>query len=143
MVGHRFIERLAAHENAGDFEITVVGEESRPAYDRVNLSKFFEGGDAGTLALASPAKYEEAGVSLILGDPVTSVDRPAKRIQTGSGLVLDYDKIVFATGTSPNEPPIEGRDAPGCFVYRTIDDLQAIGEAAASAFANGGAVFGG
>jgi nitrite reductase (NADH) large subunit len=143
MVGHRFIETLVAHRSAGDFEITVLGEESRPAYDRVNLSKFFEGGDAGTLSLANPARYEEAGVRLVLGDPVTSVDRQAKRIRTRSGLVLDYDKLVLATGSSPFVPPLEGRSALGCFVYRTIDDLQAIGAAAASASANVGAVIGG
>src|SRR5450755_272755 len=133
MVGHRFVESIASRGQAGELEITVLGEEARPAYDRVNLSKFFEGGDAGKLALASPEKYAAAGVRLVLGDPVASIDRVSKRIQTRGGLVLDYDQLVLATGSSPFVPPIEGRNAPGCFVYRTIDDLEAIGAAAASA----------
>src|SRR6185369_2529588 len=37
-----------------------------------------------------------------------------------------YDKLVLATGSYAFVPPIEGRDASGCFVYRTIDDLEAI-----------------
>jgi nitrite reductase (NADH) large subunit len=143
MVGHRFVESLQASGQGADFEITVLGEEPRPAYDRVNLSKFFEGGDAGQLALASAEKYAAAGVRLILGDPATSLDRQAKRIQTRAGLELEYDRLVLATGSSPFVPPIEGRDAPGCFVYRTIEDLEAIGAAAASAVANVGAVIGG
>src|ERR1022692_4234298 len=101
MVGHRFVESLAASGRAVDFEVTVLGEESRPAYDRVNLSKFFEGGDAEKLALASPRKYAAAGVRLVLGDPVASIDRVSKRIQTRAGLALDYDQLVLATGSSP------------------------------------------
>ena len=127
MVGHRFVESLGASGRRQDFEVTVLGEETRPAYDRVNLSKFFDGGDGATLALASPEKYAEAGIRLVLGDPVASVDRQAKRVQTRAGLGLDYDHLVLATGSSPFVPPIEGRDAPGCFVYRTIEDLEAIG----------------
>ena len=143
MVGHRFVESIASRGQAGEIEITVLGEEGRPAYDRVNLSKFFEGGDAGKLALASPEKYAAAGVRLVLGDPVASIDRVSKRIQTRAGLALDYDQLVLATGSSPFVPPVEGRDAPGCFVYRTIDDLEAIAAAAASPTANVGAVIGG
>jgi len=141
MVGHRFVESLLASDRAGGFEVTVLGEEVRPAYDRVNLSKFFETGDAEALALASAAKYTEAGVRLVLGDPVASLDRQARRILTRSGLTLDYDKLILATGSSPFVPPIEGRNALGCFVYRTIEDLEAIGAAAASASV--GAVIGG
>ena len=33
--------------------------------------------------------------------------------------------LVFATGSYPFVPPIDGRNAQGCFVYRTIDDLVA------------------
>ena len=133
MVGHRLVERLSALGDSGDFAVTVLGEEPRPAYDRVNLSKFFEGVDAGKLDLASPDRYEAAGIRLVLGDPVVAVERRAKQVRTRSGLELDYDKLVLATGSSPFVPPIEGRNAPGCFVYRTIDDLEAIGAAAASA----------
>ncbi len=143
MVGHRFVERLTACSRAGDFQITVIGEEPRPAYDRVNLSKFFEGTDAGGLALASSEAYAAAGVRLILGDAVAVIDRARKQVRTRGGAELPYDKLVLATGSSPFVPPVEGRDIPGCFVYRTIEDLEAIREAAASADANVGAVIGG
>ncbi len=140
MVGHRLVELCTTGDNAGRFEITVVGEETRPAYDRVNLTKFFEGG-AGGLALASPDAYAAAGVRLRLGDPVASIDRAARGVRTAAGAELPYDKLVLATGSSPFVPPVEGRDAPGCFVYRTIDDLEAI--AAAADKAGVGVVIGG
>ena len=37
--------------------------------------------------------------------------------------MVPYDRLVIATGSYPFVPPIEGRNAQGCFVYRTIEDL--------------------
>ena len=41
MVGHHYVEQLL-QQNL-DVEITVIGAEPRPAYDRVHLSEFFAG----------------------------------------------------------------------------------------------------
>jgi nitrite reductase (NADH) large subunit len=40
--------------------------------------------------------------------------------------VIHYDKLVLATGSSPFVPPIKGRETNGTFVYRTLEDLDAI-----------------
>src|SRR5262249_61070859 len=50
-----------------------------------------------------------------------------------SGRAVEYDTLVLASGSSPFVPPIPGRNAPGCFVYRTIEDLEAIRAAAGRA----------
>ncbi|MGZ6744897.1 MAG: nitrite reductase large subunit NirB, partial [Nocardioides sp.] len=55
--------------------------------------------------------------------------------------VVGYDALVLATGAAPFVPPVEGRDLDGCFVYRTIEDLEAI--RSASATASRGVVVGG
>jgi nitrite reductase (NADH) large subunit len=141
MVGHRFVERMVAHPAAAGFEITVLGEERRVAYDRVNLSKFFDGQDEAALTLAEPGWYAQTGVELVLGDPVAAVDRQHRIVRTRAGREVPYDKLVLATGSSPFVPSIEGRSASGCFVYRTIDDLEAIRAHAAGASV--GAVIGG
>src|SRR6266511_534255 len=133
MVGHRFVELAGERGALARFEVVVVGEEPRPAYDRVNLTKFFEGKDADALALATADGYAKLGVELLLGDAVASIDRTARVVRTRGGRELGYDKLVLATGSSPFVPPIDGRDAPGCFVYRTIGGLEAIRAAAASA----------
>ncbi len=57
------------------------------------------------------------------------------------GEQISYDELVLATGAAPFVPPIEGRDLDGCFVYRTIEDLDAIRDAAAGA--SRGVVIGG
>ena len=57
MVGHRFCERLAAHDVERRYDVVTFCEEPRPAYDRVNLSKFFDSRDAGPLKLACEKWY--------------------------------------------------------------------------------------
>ena len=61
MVGHRLIERLLESGGADAFQLTLLAEEPRLAYDRVNLSKLFDGKTATDLALASLERYVAAG----------------------------------------------------------------------------------
>lgn len=56
MVGHRLLEELATLQPP-DLEITVLGEETRPAYDRVHLSEFFSGKTAAELSLVAPGFF--------------------------------------------------------------------------------------
>ncbi|MEM1334915.1 MAG: FAD-dependent oxidoreductase, partial [Actinomycetota bacterium] len=124
MVGQRFVDEL--RQRSPEWEIVVVGEEPRPAYDRVALSSWFETGDAGGLTLADPDELRAAGVDLRLGRRVSTIDRVGQRVVLDDTTSLTYDLLVLATGSYPFVPPIEGRDTPGCFVYRTIDDLEHI-----------------
>ena len=55
MVGHRFCERLVALDLERRYRIVTFGEEPRPAYARVNLSKFFDKRDAAPLGIATRA----------------------------------------------------------------------------------------
>ncbi|KJY37411.1 nitrite reductase large subunit NirB, partial [Streptomyces katrae] len=65
----------------------------------------------------------------------------ARTVTSRSGRVFPYDVLVLATGSYPFVPPVPGKDAPGCFVYRTIEDLRAIEEYARTCTT--GAVVGG
>ncbi len=71
----------------------------------------------------TPHRYEDAGVTVHLGDRVSRIDRQQKQILSAEGKRIPYDVLVLATGSAPFVPPISGRDAWGCFVYRTIEDL--------------------
>jgi nitrite reductase (NADH) large subunit len=133
MVGHRFVEAAVERGLLATHRIVVVGEERRRAYDRVHLSTLFDGAGADDLLLGDGRIYETNGVELITGDPVVALDSSARRATTGAGLVIDYDACVLATGSFPFVPPIPGSDAPGSFVYRTVDDLDAIRDWAARA----------
>jgi nitrite reductase (NADH) large subunit len=133
MVGHRFLEAAAARGIFEKFETVVLCEEKRLAYDRVNLSTWFEGKSDADLSLVSEGQYEAWGLEVVRGDAVVSLERGAGVVRLASGRELAYDELVLATGSYPFVPPIPGRDQPGCFVYRTIDDLEAIRDAAQTA----------
>ncbi|WP_219071006.1 FAD-dependent oxidoreductase, partial [Candidatus Mycobacterium methanotrophicum] len=68
----------------------------------------------------------DALVDLRLSTTVTGIDRDAKRVTVADGSAVDYDALVLATGSYPFVPPVPGSDSDGCYVYRTLDDLDAI-----------------
>ncbi|WP_422846432.1 nitrite reductase large subunit NirB [Acidovorax sp. M2(2025)] len=125
MVGHKFLESLAETGITGA-EVTVLCEEPRAAYDRVHLSEFFSGKTADALSLVEPGFFERTGFTLRLGARAVAVDRRIRTVTTADGEVLSYDRLVLATGSSPFVPQVPGRDRPHCFVYRTIEDLEAM-----------------
>ncbi|MFJ6698200.1 nitrite reductase large subunit NirB [Streptomyces sp. NPDC091272] len=142
MVGQRFLEAFAERGgHAPGWRITVLAQEPRPAYDRVHLTSWFSGTSAEELSLWEDGFGAEHGIDLRLGDPAEMIDRAACTVTSRSGEVFPYDALVLATGSYPFVPPVPGHDADGCFVYRTIEDLEAIREAADSA--RTGAVVGG
>jgi len=125
-VGHRLVEALRARDTAGEWRIEVFAEESRPAYDRVALTSYVDTWDPLALQLDGATYEGDDLVTLHLGDPVTAIDRAARRISTASGATVAYDALVLATGSYPFVPPVPGHDLPGCHVYRTIEDLDGI-----------------
>jgi nitrite reductase (NADH) large subunit len=126
MVGHKFLERMVAQGAGQTWNLITFCEESRVAYDRVNLSGFFAGKTAADLTLVEPGFYQTNGIQIYIGDQAVSIDRSAKTVTSKNGVVIHYDKLVLATGSYPFVPPIKGNDAKGTFVYRTIDDLEAM-----------------
>ena len=141
MVGHRFVELAIERGLPRSHHVVVLGEEPRAAYDRVHLSSFFEGKTAHDLALASPTAYAEAGIELRLGERAVAIERASRTVRLSNRRALSYDALVLATGSTPFVPPVAGRELPGCFVYRTIEDLEAI--RAYAGRARVGAVIGG
>lgn len=139
MVGYKFCEKILA-KKLPDLHLTVFGEEPHPAYDRVHLTDWFNS-STDQLLLASSDWYAENGIQLELGDPVKYIDTTLKRVYSAKNKILDYDILIFATGSAAFVPPIPGVDKQGVFVYRTIDDLQKIRAYAKNA--KSGAVIGG
>ncbi|MEU3922094.1 nitrite reductase large subunit NirB [Streptomyces sp. NPDC029004] len=141
MVGQRFLEALAERGVAGRARIVVLCEEPRAAYDRVQLTSYFSGRTPDELSLVEGDFIERHGIELHLDDPAETIDRDARTVTSRAGRTFTYDTLVIATGSYPFVPPVPNKDAEGCFVYRTIEDLLAIEEYAKTA--RTGAVVGG
>src|SRR5688572_11776418 len=140
MVGQRFLEQLVGRTGPRA-KVTVFCAEPRPAYDRVQLTSFLSGKSAADLSLVPDGFFEQHGIALRLGDKATAIDRARKVVRSARGHELPYDKLVLATGSYPFVPRVVGAEWPDCFVYRAIEDLEAI--RAAAKRARVGAVVGG
>ncbi|EME86727.1 uncharacterized protein MYCFIDRAFT_186832 [Pseudocercospora fijiensis CIRAD86] len=148
MVGVAFIEKLLKLDvKRQEYAITVIGEESHLAYNRVGLTSYFQHREVENLYLNPASWYAsmpEGSLSYHLNTVVTSIDTEVKTVETAKGDTVPYDILVLATGSNallPKHTP--GYDANGVFVYRTIDDLQNLIKFAAMKKGTVGAVVGG
>ncbi|MGC0103900.1 FAD-dependent oxidoreductase, partial [Enterobacter asburiae] len=141
MVGHHFLEDCVNRNLHQQYQIVVFGEERYAAYDRVHLSEYFGGRSAASLSLVEGDFFVDNGIELRLSQQVVAIDRDARVVRTVSGHETHWDKLVLATGSYPFVPPVPGNDLPGCFVYRTLDNLDNI--AAHAAGSRRGVVIGG
>ncbi len=110
-------------EKQFDGDITPVGAEAYPAYQRPPLSKGFLKGevDEERLYLKPESFYETAEVRLLKGVRVTAIDRDNSQVTTSQGEHISYTHLVLATGTTPRMlPELEG--VSGVMVMRSIED---------------------
>ena len=126
MVSHRFVSTLGSRYATADVTVTVIGEETDPAYDRVGLSAYVGEWERPSLHLEDARHTADPRVTVRSGHKVTAIDRGARTLDLDSGEQLTYDTLVLATGSYAFVPPVAGHDLPGCHVYRTLDDLDAI-----------------
>ena len=127
MTGHRFAARLRAQDPQGIWSLTVLGEETQQPYDRVHLSNWFSSRSAELLRLDTSV-WDDPRITLVTGDKAESIDRAALTVTTASGAVIPYDRLVMATGSWAWAPRAEGRELPGVFSYRTVEDVERIAE---------------
>ena len=140
MAGARFVEEMVGLGGQSAYDITVIGEESCGNYNRILLSGVLSGShDADDIFINPLDWYAENGVTLHAGVRAIGIDRKGKMAYGAGGLLLPYDKLVIATGSSAFVPPMDGlydEDGgfkSGAFVFRTLDDCDAIIEHAQGA----------
>jgi len=137
MAGARLAEDVLARGGRDLFDVVMFGDEPYGNYNRILLSGVLGGShDPKDIFINPLAWYETNGVKLRAGARVTAIDREAKRVIGAGGVVETYDHLVIATGSSPFIPPLEGLYAAGdeaqsafkqgVFVFRTLDDCEAI-----------------
>lgn len=120
---------VAKLRNSGfEGEITLVGEEPVPPYERPPLSKAYLLGEMAQERLyLRPAQfYDDLNITLRLNAKVTAIDTAAKTVSLGDE-VLSYDKLALCTGSHPRRLPAAiGGDLENVFVVRTLADVDAM-----------------
>ncbi len=120
---------VAKLRNEGfDSEITLIGEESAPPYQRPPLSKKYLLGemDLERLYLRPESFYSDNAIDLRLSETVSAIDPAAKTVTTVND-VLSYDHLVLTTGSSPRRLPASiGGALQGVHVVRDLSDVDAM-----------------
>ncbi|PIV75547.1 MAG: pyridine nucleotide-disulfide oxidoreductase [Rhodobacteraceae bacterium CG17_big_fil_post_rev_8_21_14_2_50_65_11] len=124
--GAALVAKLRSSGFAGD--ITLIGEESAPPYQRPPLSKGYLLGEMTRerLFLRPESYYAENGIALRLGQTVTAIDTRQRTVILGDD-VIAYDQLALTTGSTPRRLPAAiGGDLPGVHVVRTLADVDAM-----------------
>ena len=124
--GGETVQRL--RQNGFEGEITLIGEEAYPPYQRPPLSKKYLAGEmeAERLYLRPAEVYAQERAALLTGVRAVWIDRSAKKVRVEGGREIPYDALILALGAKPRTLPLAGADLPGSFVCRTLADIDAM-----------------
>lgn len=124
MAGIRTIEEILERDDQ-KFEITIIGKEPYPNYNRIMLSNILQKKMTQTDIIMNDFDwYESHDIHLVIDDPVTEVDKLQKQVMTQSGLTFEYDICIFATGSKAFTLPIPGSTFPSVIGWRTLQDTE-------------------
>lgn len=122
--GAALVDSLLAKDSDG-IEITLYGDEEVGTYDRIRLSEYMAGTvDLQDLGMRSDEWYQERNVHFRRGVYLEKVDTRERKVKGTDDEWVEYDRLIFAIGSSSAVPPIEGRDKEGVFVFRTVRDVE-------------------
>ena len=117
---------VAKLRNAGfDGEVTLIGAESAPPYQRPPLSKAYLLGEMELerLYLRPENFYADQNITLRLDTRVDAIDAAAKEVVIGDERIA-YDQLAITTGSTPRYLPAAiGGDLDGVHVVRTLADV--------------------
>jgi NAD(P)H-nitrite reductase large subunit len=108
-------------------EITLVGDEPEPPYSRMAIPYLLVDkiGEEGTYLRRDADHYDRLRIAVSRAR-VRSVDSAGQRLHLSEGAALDYDRLLIATGSSPNLPSIPGIESEGVLPCWTLEDARGI-----------------
>jgi len=114
-------------QHAPNDRITLIGDEVEPPYSRMAIPYLLMGNidERGTYLRKDANHFVRLNVAQVNARAL-SVDGQAKTIQLSNGSVLQFDKLLIATGSRPVRPPIPGLDSPQVHPCWTLEDARAI-----------------
>jgi nitrite reductase (NADH) large subunit len=126
MAAVRLVDELSARA-LGRYALAVLGNEGRPAYNRILLSSLLaDEVDRGEIELKPASWWDDRGVTLLYGCAATAIDPSIRRVRLTSGATLPYAKLVLATGSQPMRLPIPGMNLSGVLTFRELKDVETL-----------------
>jgi 3-phenylpropionate/trans-cinnamate dioxygenase ferredoxin reductase subunit len=121
LAGAKAVEELRAQGYEGD--ITLIGAEPHPPYERPPLSKglLLGAADPDSVFVHGTQWYDEHQVDLITGEPVTDIDLDRGHVGV-AGRQWSYDRLLLATGATPRRLRLADQSGADVVYLRTLDD---------------------
>ncbi len=104
-------------------KIRLFSREKLAPYSRMALTRYMAGEvDREKLPLHPQDWYLEKQVALEVDQPVVRVDPSKQELHLQDDRIVQYDKLVLATGADPFVPPFPGKDLESVIAVRTLED---------------------
>lgn len=133
MAGVRLCEEIAK-VCPDRFTVAICGAEPVPGYNRVLLSSHLAGDvSREDIALRDSNWYSNQGYTLRTRAEVVSIDTGRGLAYLADGNAEAFDKLVFATGSTPIRLPKPGMTLPGVMAFRDLADVAAMRKLSAAA----------
>jgi 3-phenylpropionate/trans-cinnamate dioxygenase ferredoxin reductase component len=117
-------------ERGFDGRLVLVGSEPDHPYERPPLSKEFVRGEQerDKAFVHDRGFYDEQRIELLTRTTATSIDTARSKLTLENGDVLDYDRLLLATGAEPRRLPVPGANLEGVHYLRTVEDSEVLRE---------------
>lgn len=107
------------------FDITIIGSEPYPNYNRILLSSLLAGTEEmKNIIIHNWDWYKEHQITLHTGCKAIKIDPSAKKVMTDTQGIIPYDELIIATGSLPFQLPIPGGEKDGIVSFRNIQDCE-------------------
>ncbi|WP_269857558.1 NAD(P)/FAD-dependent oxidoreductase [Streptomyces sp. RPT161] len=109
-----------------DGDLTLIGEDPHPPYDRPPLSKQVLTGtwESERATLRTAQQLRKLQADFRLGQAATALDVADRHIHMGGRESMGFDGLIIATGVVPRRLP--DSDLAGVHMLRTLDDALAL-----------------
>lgn len=124
--GHFAAEAIRQNDPQGS--ICIIGKEPHRPYHRPPLSKGVLTGRVDPMAtyLKKDDFYEVNDIEFRLGVLATEINTTEKSVQLTDGSLVNYEKLLLATGGKARELDIPGSSLKGVYTLRTLENAEEI-----------------
>lgn len=125
IAGTTTAEFIRMHDSYGS--ISIVMEEPELLYSRVLLPHFLRDQISfERLYIRKEEHYREKNIELIKGTKVNKLNTQNSSVELDNGKIIEYGKLLVASGGKVNKLDIPGKDLNGVTYLRTVEDVKAI-----------------
>ncbi|SFG53472.1 3-phenylpropionate/trans-cinnamate dioxygenase ferredoxin reductase subunit [Halopelagius inordinatus] len=116
-------------EEDPDADIIVITDEGEALYNRILIKEFAKGKlPEAPISIHEEDWYDERDIDLRLNTLVVDVDPDGHTVTTHDGEEISYDKLLYSTGGTPTQLPVDNSDADGIHHFWTFQDARKIRE---------------